>query len=567
MRQRAPVSYKASDMNQAKTPSWLVRPRRRAPRRADGSSARARCAFSSWRSQIRNCFPSAGRLAPPRRARADRASFRPLVRAPNPLPRRDAPQVKTSVNAPVPAREKKEKKKTDPVPAEKLAEKLVDLEGGDDDFANDSAKKHRGGKSGKENGEARKTAGARAAKTAKDKARSKKAEKPGSRKLSAMARAAATANDGLKRGRFETSDDPSSHGSIQKHAGGRPAKRHARAMLHSRFDAAATPGSPDVMTEHVPARWPEEDADPSPPAAYAPAVAARGAKKPGSGAGRYGQLASAAAAAAAAAKNVIGSQGEKLPAGRADGAWSSAYRTLQAAHIKLQTKYDKLKDTKLNGLITEAESYRLELADHGAKAEELIKHFRGEADRQKEAAAGAEGASSRAYELERENAELKETLLAYQGKILRVEQEAAAATQRAAEEAAASTSGRWGSEELEAFMGLRWDKQSTGVHHFTHAATGFAFQLSAADPASYADDDEETRERRRRESDVVSGAGAPADEVSFVPLEFGKAEGYLPGYLSEQIEFERGEMPEFVGRMLGVLNRIATEHVAPAASR
>jgi syntaxin 7 len=471
------------------------------------------------------------------------------------------------VNAPVPAREKKEKKKTDPVPAEKLAEKLADLEGGDDDFANDSAKKRRGGKAGKENGEARKTAGARAAKAAKDKARSKKAEKPGSRKLSAMARAAANANDGLKRGHFETSDDPSSHGSIQKHAGGRPAKRHARAMLHSRFDAAATPGSPDVMTEHVPARWPEEDADPSPPPAYAPVVAARGAKKPGSGAGRYGQLASAAAAAAAAAKNVVGSQGEKLPAGRADGAWSSAYRTLQAAHIKLQTKYDKLKDTKLNGLITEAESYRMELADHGAKAEELIKHFRVEADRQKEAAAGAEGASSRAYELERENAELKETLLAYQGKILRVEQEAAAATQRAAEEAAASTSGRWGSEELEAFMGLRWDKQSTGVHHFTHSATGFAFQLSAADPASYANDDEETRERRRRESDVVSGTGALADEVSFVPLEFGKAAGYLPGYLSEQIEFERGEMPEFVGRMLGVLNQVAAEHVAPAASR
>ena len=148
-----------------------------------------------------------------------------------------------------------------------------------------------------------------------------------------------------------------------------------------------------------------------------------------------------------------------------------------------------------------------------------------------------------------------------------MEQEAAAATQRAAEEAAASTSGRWGSEELEAFMGLRWDKQSTGVHHFTHAATGFAFQLSAADPASYADDDDETRERRRRESDVVSGAGALADEVSFVPLEFGKAEGYLPGYLSEAIEFERGEMPEFVGRMLGALNQVAAEHVAPAASR
>jgi hypothetical protein len=41
------VSYKASDMNQAKTPSWLVRPRRRATRRIDGSSARASRIFFS----------------------------------------------------------------------------------------------------------------------------------------------------------------------------------------------------------------------------------------------------------------------------------------------------------------------------------------------------------------------------------------------------------------------------------------------------------------------------------------------------------------------------------------
>lgn len=65
MRQRAPVSYKANDMNQAKTPSWLVRPRRRAPRCTDGSSARARCAFSSWRSRIRTCFPSTRPSRPP----------------------------------------------------------------------------------------------------------------------------------------------------------------------------------------------------------------------------------------------------------------------------------------------------------------------------------------------------------------------------------------------------------------------------------------------------------------------------------------------------------------------
>ena len=118
------------------------------------------------------------------------------------------------------AREKKEKKKTDPVPAEKLAEKLADLEGGDDDFANDSAKKHRGGKAGKENGEARKTAGARGEGGQGQGEIQKGGKARLAQALRLMARAAATANDGLKRGRFETSDDPSSHGSIQKHAGG-----------------------------------------------------------------------------------------------------------------------------------------------------------------------------------------------------------------------------------------------------------------------------------------------------------------------------------------------------------
>ena len=83
------------------------------------------------------------------------------------------------------------------------------------------------------------------------------------------------------------------------------------------------------------------------------------------------------------------------PAGRADGAWSSAYRTLQAAHVKLQKKYDNLKDTKLSGIFDEAQTYRAELAEHGSKAEELINHFRGEAARQREAAAGAEGIGQR----------------------------------------------------------------------------------------------------------------------------------------------------------------------------
>ena len=140
--------------------------------------------------------------------------------------------------------------------------------------------------------------------------------------------------------------------------------------------------------------------------------------------------------------------------------------------------------------------------------------------------------------------------------------------ERAATEATATASGRgnWGPDELEAFTGLRWAKQATGIHHFCHTATGFTFQLSAADPDAYDDKDEDednTGSQRRRGGgggDVMGGGGEPADEVSFVPLEFGDAEGYLPGYLSEAIEFERGEMPEFVSRMLGVLNQVAAEN-------
>ena len=524
--------------------------------------------------------------------------FQPPRRAATDLPTSlTAPldaQAKTSVSAPAPARERKAKQKAAPVPAEKLAEKLktvADAQQDDApsastapsskaDAADAAAPKRRGrppgsknaSGAGKENAkvaskEAKKAAAAKAAKAASKKPASGK----GSRKATAMGKAAAVAAGALKRtaAQFAVDEDPSSHGSVHKHAGGRPAKRQAKAVLYSRFDAAATPDSPDVLANvgRVADRWPEDS--PSPLLALPAAAAARKPGRPAksnlgaSAGGRYGAMAAAAVAAADAAKNAVGSRGEKLPAGRAEGAWSSAYRTLQAAHIKLQTKYEKLKETKLQGLIDEADSYRLELADHGQKAEELINHFRGEATRQREAAAGAEDAGARVYELERENSELKESVLAYQGKILRVEQEAAATTQRLVEEARASGSGRWGSEELEAFTGLRWEKQTTGVHRFTHVLTGFTFQLSASDVVE--DADEEANERRRRESDVMRGAAAPAEEVAFTPLAFGAADGYLPGYLSEAIEFERGEMPEFIGRMLGVLNQVAAEHVAPRA--
>jgi hypothetical protein len=214
------------------------------------------------------------------------------------------------------------------------------------------------------------------------------------------------------------------------------------------------------------------------------------------------------------------------------------------------------------------------------KAEELINHFRGEAVRQRDMAQGAEGAAARNYELERENAELKETALGHQGRILRMEQEAARLHQQRLEQTAAEVdagaskaaeaaggggtdAGAWGSDEIEAFTGLRWAKQATGIHHFCHQATGFTFQLSAADPEAYDDDSAgpgmlvatsqhtiqlKTRGfkthwmtwraictspysepadargrggsggRRSGVSDVMSGRGAAADEVSFMPL-------------------------------------------------
>ena len=162
----------------------------------------------------------------------------------------------------------------------------------------------------------------------------------------------------------------------------------------------------------------------------------------------------------------------------------------------------------------------------------------------------------RVFELERESWS-SETLLAYQGKILRMEQDAAADADRRGAEVDAESSGRfWGSEELEAFTGLRWEKQETRVHRFTHAATGFCFQLAAAEPEA---------RRRRSAEEVATGGGARSDggargraaaeDVAYEPILFGDAEGYLPGYLAEAIEFERGEMPEFVGRMLGCSTR------------
>ena len=252
MRQRAPVSYKANDMNQAKTPSWLVRPRRRAPRAPMGLRPRAVCIFFL---ALANEFasPRPGRLAP-RRARADRASFRPPARARKPPPRRDAPQAQDErQRAGARARRKRRRRRRTPsLPRSSRRSSRTSRAATTTSLtiprrSTEAARR------------ARRTARrarprARARRRQQGQGEIQKAERPGSRKLSAMARAAATANDGLKRGRFETSDDPSSHGSIQKHAGGRPAKRQARAMLHSKVSTRRHPRVAGCRSaEHVPA--------------------------------------------------------------------------------------------------------------------------------------------------------------------------------------------------------------------------------------------------------------------------------------------------------------------------
>ena len=192
----------------------------------------------------------------------------------------------------------------------------------------------------------------------------------------------------------------------------------------------------------------------------------------------------------------------------------------------------------------------MELADHGAKAEELIKHFRGETDRREPRRAPGRACARRT---ERENAEAKETLLASGWSARGAE--AAAATQR--RRGGARAVRRWG-EELEAWA----EVDNRAGRHLLHARR-VAFQ-PAADPASYADDDDETRERKEEESDVVSVRARWLMKCPSCPSSLARrrcCRGTSPG---DRVRARRDA--GFVGRMLGALNQVAVEHVAPAAA-
>ena len=317
-------------------------------------------------------------------------------------------------------------------------------------------------KAAKENDEGGEEGGARAAKAAKAAKDNKEAEEGVAQALR-HGKAAAVAAAALKRpaGQFVVDEDPSSRGSFHKHEGGRPAKRQARAMLHSRFDAAATPGSPDVMTEHVPARWPEEDAAPA--AGGDVPVKERGAKKIGCGS-KDEQLASAATAAAAAAKNARAVAGREAPR-RARG-WRVVQRIPHAAGGAHQAADQ----------VRQAEGHEAERSD-GRRRRRTARSWRITAPRLKSSSitsAGSRpssegsggrggGASSRAYELERENAELKEISPgASREDAARGAGGGGGDAARGGGGARRAASGRWGSEELEAFMGLELGQAEHG---------------------------------------------------------------------------------------------------------
>ena len=355
-----------------------------------------------------------------------------------------------------------------------------------------------------------------------------------SRKVSAMGKAAAIAKEGLKRpAKYFESNERSDSG---------------RAKKSSKLASISSPGS---------------DSD-SP--GFLRRVSTPGGKTPPRGRGRppnNSKLGRAAAAATEAANRANGVLNANEPTAPQSTAWSGAYRMLQSAFEKLQSKYDKLKSSKMQDLMYEAERQQGALMDHERKAEDLVHHLRTEADRQRDIASRAEGASEKAYELERENAELRETVLSYQGKMLRMEQELEDIRAGKVDDMRAGASGRgddFGAYELEALTGLRWLKKPRDAHQFTHVATGFSFQLSARE----GEDDEPTG------SDPIrppKPGREVAEEVSYVPLGEGSVSGLVPSFLADPMDFDTADMPIFTYKLLQALHTAASQRIGAAMQR
>ncbi len=338
-----------------------------------------------------------------------------------------------------------------------------------------------------------------------------------SRKVSAMAKAAAIAKEGLKRPAkyFESSDRSTSGRKVPKRA--------------SESSPGSDGDSPDVFLRRV--KTPSEKTPP------------RGRGRPPASS-KLGHAAAAAKEAANRANGILNANEGHIPQSTA---WSGAYRMLQTSHEKLQAKYDKLKAQKLQDMLKEADRQQGILLEHERKADELVHHLRSEADRQRDIASRAEGANEKAYSLERENAELRETVLAYQGKMLRMEQELDAKRSNKIDEMQAGASGRdLTSYGLEALTGLRWEPLPRGMHRFTHVSTGFSFQLSAAE-----DEDHQPCGidpfQRPKPGDKV------AHEITFFPVNEGSIGGAVPPLLADPMDFDTTDMPVFTTKLLQAL--------------
>ncbi|CEF99836.1 AT hook-like [Ostreococcus tauri] len=358
-------------------------------------------------------------------------------------------------------------------------------------------------------------AGTTAAVMAKRNAEKDKAGKAGvSRKVSAMAKAAAIAKEGLKR--------PAKYFESQERS---DAGRNKVSKLASVSSPRSTMDSPEF------ARGMKTPGVRTPP---------RGRGRPPS---KLGKAAAAATDAANRANGLLHVDETHMPQSTA---WSGAYRMLQSAHERLQAKYDQLKSKKLEDLMKEAERQQGVLMDHERRADELVHHLRNEADRQRDIASRAEGANEKVYALERENAELRETALAYQGKMLRMEEELETLRTGSGTRAGGRDDG-FSAYQLEALTGLRWQEKTRGVHTFTHIGTGFTFRLSAAE----GEDGESS-------GDDPLGAPKPgrrvAEEVACVPLGFGNIEGFVPSFLAEPMEFDTTDIPVFTYKLLQALH-------------
>ena len=222
------------------------------------------------------------------------------------------------------------------------------------------------------------------------------------------------------------------------------------------------------------------------------------------------------------------------------------------------------------------------LAQHGEAAGRLVEHWRGEAERNRAAAEAAASLEAQLAATQRELLAARNAALASDAEALRQRAaaleagRAVASAQRAAAAAEATADELRGELEatlrasglpdgpltaagivqavganafatpaFESLTGLSWRRPEgapSGVHEFTHRATGFAFTVARAAPEEDEDD---------AEDDEADGF-----DLAYAPLNAQQAgvEAALPEMLRDEVEFPSAQMPLVLGRLLVSLN-------------